>query len=120
MSRPAEHLTKWTALIVAFAFLMRVGEYAAELDEHGVCHFDPAKGLIWGDVQFRFNRRPQASAVGEEPDELVLHLRQTKNDPFRAGTSRNHCWGPEPDFCPVRLLWRLKQEGLAGTADAIF
>ena len=45
LSRP-EHLTKWTVLIVAFAFLMRVGEYAAELDEHGACHFDPAKGLI--------------------------------------------------------------------------
>lgn len=50
----------------------------------------------------------QTHPPGTEPDEVIIKLRQSKTDQFRAGTTRNLFRGPEADFCPVRVLWALR------------
>lgn len=107
-----DHLVLWAALITAYGFLLRIGEYAADLDGR----FNP--GLVWSDVVFMREGRvvePGRRGAEGEPDEVVLHLRQSKNDQFRAGVTRNLYLGPSQDMCPVRVLWRLRAEGGGAT-----
>eukprot|EP00952_Eustigmatos_sp_NYUAD-ZCMA_P005934 25699-Eustigmatos_ZCMA.PRE.1 len=55
---------------------------------------------------------------GEVPDEVVLHLRQSKTDQHRAGATRNHYCATEEDYCLVRVLWLLRTEGPPGGPGA--
>lgn len=115
--RNRDHVVKWAAIITAFLFMLRASEYLA--DDSG--RFDAEKGLTWADVEFRRQGKSLAPADRVEPDEVVLHLRASKNDQFRAGASRNHLVNDHTEYCAVRALWTLwKGAGQVELNDPVF
>ena len=71
-------------------------------------------------MEFRWGGKARPGETGEEPDEVVIHLRGSKTDQYRAGASRNHYRAEDPGFCVVNMLWKLKCRLGARAKGALF
>ena len=97
-----DDLILWTAICVAFLFLLRGGEYLC----HDGADFDWPKILRGADIKFWNLGKHVMDGMAAE--EVSIMIRSSKADVFNAGASRNHFRSGGP-ICAVDMLARLQR-----------
>jgi hypothetical protein len=90
-----EHAVKWAALMVAFFFLIRIGEYAWSGG------WDLEKVLAGADLSPKKKGEPCVRLA--EADEVMLWFKSSKADQLKYGTARNH-FRSGAELCVVEAL----------------
>ena len=85
----------WAALMTAFFFLMRIGEYAYS---NGW-----AMDRVLTPADLRAQREGQQVELFSEADEVMLRFKKSKADQEGAGATRNHYRSGE-ELCPAEAL----------------
>jgi hypothetical protein len=98
-SRPNDAVL-WCGLMLAFFYLMRVGEYAHS------GHWDRQKVLTPSDLKGQAGGC--AVAHYKEADELLLRFKSSKADQEGAGATRNH-YRTHEELCPVEAVELLEK-----------
>lgn len=112
MNNP-DHAVLWTAVVVAFLFLLRCGEY--------LCHDGQdflGYALTGNDVSFWLEGN--AISIGKRAEEVSIRLRSSKADTFNAGQSRSH-FRSGKGICAFEMLARMQAlfpERFYGGAEA--
>jgi hypothetical protein len=109
LTRSRDRLT-WAAVLTGFGFLLRASEYLASQDGQ----FVTEKAARWQDITFYragMVLRPD-QAGGQDPDEVVLHVRASKTDQLHAGKNLNLRRSGVQGLCPVLQLWAAAQDQL--------
>ena len=91
MDNPDDALL-WFALVFAWFFLMRIGEYAHS------GHWDMAKVMTPVDIRLRCEGR--TVDLFRDADEVEYHFKRSKADQQGAGETRNH-FRASPPLCPL-------------------
>ena len=103
------------AVVVAFFFLLRVSEFAAQ-DSHHMEKFILLRSCV------TFRKKGRVCAWNEEPDEVELFLRGSKTDQEMQGCTRSH-FRSGSELCPVDALvtwFRLTEGGKVPASAPLF
>ena len=88
--RKPDDSMQWFAILLAFFFLMRIGEYAHS------GYWDLRKVVLPTSLQFR--NKGAIVADPREADEISLHFRSSKADQEGVGATRSH-YRHDGDLC---------------------